>query len=104
MVTIYGDTVTIANANTTIGYVRFSRTRGSIEYIFVSPAFRRRGYGSELLRIIENEVVAPLRPEPPLSPLGQQFFDHHRLFSPEEEKLCVSSLSLKGKPGDQNDV
>ncbi len=102
-VTISGDAVTIANANTTIGYARFSRKRGAVEYIFVSPAYRRRGYGSELLRIIENEIQIPLRPEPPLSPLGQRFFDHHGLPSLEDDGLYLSSLGLKEKMDDQSD-
>jgi len=36
--------VTITDVYTTIGYCRYDPT-GEVEYLFVSPAFRRRGYG-----------------------------------------------------------
>ena len=49
------DTVVIANDNTTIGYATFEKASGTLSYIFVNPAFRRRGYGARLLRASEKE-------------------------------------------------
>ena len=34
---------TLKNLNTTIGFVRFNN-RGEIEYIFVNPIFRKKGF------------------------------------------------------------
>lgn len=61
--------VTIADANTTIGYCRYADD-GEVEYIFVNHAHRRRGYGRTLLTIVESTVQRPLCFQPPVSPLG----------------------------------
>lgn len=61
--------VTIADANTTIAYCRYSDD-GEIEYIFVNSAHRRRGYARSLLAIVQSTVQRPLRFQSPVSPLG----------------------------------
>jgi GNAT superfamily N-acetyltransferase len=71
---IEADTVIVANANTTIGYARFSRDAASLDYIFVNPAFRRRGYGRRLVAFAEHASGAALTPAQPLSPLGRKLF------------------------------
>jgi len=43
--------VTITDVYTTIGYCRYDPT-GEVEYLFVSPAFRRRGYGRSQPRVV----------------------------------------------------
>lgn len=70
---IEADAVVIVNANTTIGYARFSREAATLDYIFVSPAFRRRGYGRGLVALAENACGRALVAAPPLSPLGRDF-------------------------------
>ncbi|RPG00755.1 MAG: N-acetyltransferase [Rhodospirillaceae bacterium] len=71
---INDDTVVIANDNTTIGYATFEKASGTLSYIFVNPAFRRRGYGARLLAASEKEAKKPLKPAEPISPLGRKFF------------------------------
>ena len=61
--------VTIADANTTIGYCRYTDT-GEVEYIFVNTAYRRRGFAKQLLGLVEASVQRRLRFQPPISPLG----------------------------------
>ena len=73
-VSVNEDTVTISNKNTTLGYARFSRDFKIIEYIFVHPTFRRKGFGAMMLRRISEELRCQPMPAPPLSKLGEQFF------------------------------
>lgn len=73
VVEIASGTVLIRNANTTIGYCRFTHT-GDIEYIFVSSMYRRLGYGSRLLAEVRNTTGNIGRALEPISPLGRQFF------------------------------
>ncbi len=61
--------ITITDANTTIGYCRYEPS-GEIEYLFVGPAFRRRGYAAMMLDIVEARLGKTLRFAPPISPLG----------------------------------
>ena len=61
--------LTIANTNTTIGYCRYDE-HGSIEYIFVHPAYRRSGYARRMLKLVREELRRPLSLQPPISPLG----------------------------------
>ena len=42
---------TLKNLNTTIGFVRFN-TNGEIEYIFVNPIFRKKGFAKRLLNLV----------------------------------------------------
>ena len=62
--------VIFADANTTVAYCRYNNA-GEIEYIFVHPAFRRKGYARKLLALVEVQVQCPLRFQAPISPLGQ---------------------------------
>jgi len=62
--------LTLTDANTTIGYCRYDPT-GEVEYLFVNPAFRRRGVATALLRRVLRETGIPLRFQGPLSPLGK---------------------------------
>lgn len=65
--------VLIRDANTTIGYCRHTHD-GDIEYIFVNPAWRRRGVGRRLLAEVERRCGRRGRPLEPISPLGRRFF------------------------------
>ena len=73
-----GDTIVIANNNTTIGYATFDPTKGALTYLFVNPAFRRRGYGSRLVAAAEKETGLKLKPAAPISRLGRAFLHHWR--------------------------
>ena len=66
--------ITISDENSTIGYCRYDPS-GTIEYLFVNPAFRRRGYAASMLRIVETRLGTALRFSPPISPLGQHVVD-----------------------------
>mgnify|MGYP001227093531 FL=1 len=74
-VQVDGDnTVIIKNDNTTIGYATIDADAGCLTYIFVNPAFRRRGYGSILLDVAQKAAGRKLLPAAPVSPLGEKFF------------------------------
>lgn len=62
--------ITITDANTTIAYCRYDES-GAIEYLFVGPPFRRRGYATRLLALVEERLGTTLRFRLPLSPLGR---------------------------------
>ena len=62
--------ITITDANTTIAYCRYDSS-GEIEYIFVNPPFRRCGYASRMLDLVEERLNTRLRFNPPISPLGR---------------------------------
>jgi ribosomal protein S18 acetylase RimI-like enzyme len=75
-VQVDGDnTVIIKNDNTTIGYATIDADAGYLTYIFVNPAFRRRGYGFILLDTAQKATGRKLQPAAPISPLGEKFFD-----------------------------
>lgn len=62
---------TYKNINTTIGFVRFN-TSGEIEYIFVNPMFRKKGFAKKLLQlVIEKTGKKPIF-QKPISPLGNK--------------------------------
>jgi GNAT superfamily N-acetyltransferase len=69
--------VTITDANTTIGYCRYDPS-GEIEYLFVSPTFRRRGYAKRMLDIVEAQLGISLHFAPPISPLGRHVVGSYR--------------------------
>jgi N-acetylglutamate synthase-like GNAT family acetyltransferase len=69
------DTIIIANDNTTIGYATMDTSVGDLTYIFVHPAFRRRGLGAVLVLAAEKAAGHELRPAEPISPLGRLFFN-----------------------------
>ena len=68
------DTVIITNDNTTIGYATMDTNVGELTYIFVHPAFRRRGLGTMLVLAAEKASGKSLIPAGPISPLGHLFF------------------------------
>ncbi len=71
---IYGDgVITFANRNTTIGFVRYNE-HAEIEYIFVNPIYRKRGYGSQLVQLVEKLTSQTPVPQEPISPLGKILF------------------------------
>lgn len=77
--------ITVTDANTTIAYCRYAPS-GEIEYLFVSPAFRRRGHARRMLHLVEERLGRPLRFAPPISPLGRHLvdsYDRHRQTLPE---------------------
>ena len=43
--------ITFKNKNTTIGFIRFN-SKGEVEYIFVNPAFRKKGFAKKLLKFL----------------------------------------------------
>ena len=45
-----------------------------IDYIFVNPAFRRKGYGRAIVALCENACDTRLMPALPISPLGRYLF------------------------------
>ena len=61
--------VIFTDANTTRAYCRYNEA-GEIEYIFVNPAYRRKGYARQLLALVEERVQCRLSFQPPISPLG----------------------------------
>jgi len=66
--------ITLTDVNTTVGYCRYNPD-GEVEYIFVHPAFRRRGYAREMLKLVEQAVRRPLSFQSPISPLGRALID-----------------------------
>ena len=63
------DVFIFKNINTTIGFVRFNK-KGEIEYIFVNPVFRKRGFAKKLLKLVKNETGKEISFQKPISPLG----------------------------------
>lgn len=63
--------LTLCNANTTLGYCRYTPD-GEVEYIFVHPQFRRRGLARRMLDRVRAETGQRPRFQPPISPLGHQ--------------------------------
>jgi GNAT superfamily N-acetyltransferase len=66
--------VLIKNQNTTIGYSRFTNV-GDVEYIYVNPMYRRKGYGTLLLDEIRRTTGQIRTVHSPVSPLGTAFFN-----------------------------
>ncbi len=65
--------VLIKNQNTTIGYCRFNEL-GEVEYIYVNPLYRRKGFGTLLVNEVKR-LKGPINlVHEPISPLGAQFF------------------------------
>ena len=65
--------ITLKNANTTLGFVRYNK-QAEVEYIFVNPLFRRVGLGKKLLKIVEKKTKIKPTPQMPISPLGEKLF------------------------------
>ena len=66
--------ITFKNQNTTIGFIRFN-DKGEIEYIFVNPAFRKKGVAKKLLKLTKEKLGKELIPQEPISPLGKKLFN-----------------------------
>ena len=62
---------TLKNLNTTIGFVRFNKS-GEVEYIFVNPIFRKKGFAKKLLRLVKEKTNKKLVFQKPISPLGSK--------------------------------
>ena len=82
--------ITITDVNTTIGYCRYDPS-GEIEYLFVSPPFRRRGYAAAMLAIAEASLGTSLRFSPPISPLGR-----HVVGAYEQSRRATSAADTIG--------
>lgn len=65
--------ISLVNANTTLGFVRFNE-EGEIEYIFVRRHYRRMGLGRKLVDLVERQTGRSARPLEPISPLGALLF------------------------------
>ena len=62
---------TLKNLNTTIGFVRFNKN-GEVEYIFVNPIFRKKGFAKKLLKLVKKETGKNISFQKPISPLGSK--------------------------------
>ena len=62
---------TLKNLNTTIVFVRFN-IKGEIEYIFVNPIFRRKGFAKKLLNLVKEKTRKKIVLQEPISPLGSK--------------------------------
>ena len=62
---------TYKNLNTTIGFVRFNKA-GEIEYIFVNPLFRKKGFAKKLLILVFKKTGKKPVFQDPISPLGSK--------------------------------
>jgi GNAT superfamily N-acetyltransferase len=62
---------TLKNLNTTIGFVRFNEN-GEVEYIFVNPIFRRKGFAKKLLKLVKEKTKKKIVFQDPISPLGSK--------------------------------
>ena len=60
---------TLKNLNTTIGFVRFNEI-AEVEYIFVNPVFRKKGFAKKLLKLVKKKTNKNLVFQEPISPLG----------------------------------
>jgi len=65
---------TLKNINTTIGFVRFN-DNGEIEYIFVNPIFRKKGFAKKLLKLVKEKTKKNLVFQDPISPLGSKLLE-----------------------------
>jgi len=65
--------VTFKNINTTLGFIRYNE-EAEVEYIFVNPIFRRKGLAKKLLQIVEEKTNTKIKPQDPISPLGEKLF------------------------------
>ena len=62
---------TFKNENTTIGFVRFNEI-GEVEYIFVNPIFRKKGFAKKLLQLVIKKTGKKPVFQKPISPLGSK--------------------------------
>ena len=71
---VLGKRYTCKNNNTTIGFIRFN-DGGEVEYIFVNPAFRKKGIAKKLLKLTKKKLGRELVPQEQISPLGKKLFN-----------------------------
>ena len=65
---------TFKNANTTLGFVRFN-INGEVEYIFVNPIFRKKGFAKKLLNLVKKKTGKKIILQRPISPLGYKLME-----------------------------
>ena len=66
---------TLKNVNTTIGFVRFNEI-AEIEYIFVNPIFRKKGFAKQLLKLVKEKTGKKIVLQKPISPLGAKLLKY----------------------------
>ena len=66
---------TLKNLNTTIGFVRFNEI-AEVEYIFINPIFRKRGFAKQLLKLVKEETGKKIILQKPISPLGAKLLKY----------------------------
>lgn len=98
--------VIFADLNTTIGYCRYTE-EGAVEYIFVSRAYRRRGYAKQLLKLVEERVRCKLSFQMPVSTLGEKLqasYDQSArlLADPGTPASYMNPNSIPERPGLQH--
>ena len=64
----------LKNSNTTIGFVRFNEN-AEIEYIFVNPIFRKKGFAKKLLKLVRDKTGKKIILQKPISPLGTKLLE-----------------------------
>lgn len=65
---INGDAISLANADATIGLLRFSRENASVEHLFIHPSYPRQDCAQRLLKAAETAIGRPPRPGRALPP------------------------------------
>ncbi len=97
--------ITITDANTTLGYCRYDES-GEIEYVFVSALHRRRGYGRQLLRMVEDRLGMALRFRAPISPLGERLirgcYNRETADASRPDPRAQPSLRLRRDPSERS--
>ena len=66
---------TLKNLNTTIGFVRFNEI-AEVEYIFVNPVFRKKGFAKHLLKLVKKKTGKKIVLQKPISPLGEKLIKY----------------------------
>jgi GNAT superfamily N-acetyltransferase len=54
--------------------VRFN-DNGEVEYIFVNPIFRKKGFAKKLLKLVKDETGKKIVLQKPISPLGAKLLE-----------------------------
>ena len=65
---------TYKNDYTTLGFVRFN-DNGEVEYIFVTPIFRKQGLATKLLQLVKQKTGKEIVLQEPISPLGSKLLN-----------------------------
>ena len=48
---------------------------GEVEYIFVNPIFRKKGFAKKLLNLVKDETGKKIVLQKPISPLGAKLLE-----------------------------